>query len=246
MNRKTLLALAGLGAFSQCWAVPIVSNVRMEQIVGTKDVRITYDLADNVNTQLWMDVSVSPKAYVENWGSSTLPVKSVDGDAFRLVAPGRDRTLIWHAGLDWNGRYTDMAQAVVRAKVPDFGFCKDRNLAFSWDSCWRRKRDASGGWDNDRCYLYASYSSGSVRTRVMGPGTISFYWAKSSSYSSIAFMVDGSTVYSLTSSTATSYSPISYTIKTSGLHEIRWYFTSSYGSSLSYGYLDCIEWKEGL
>jgi len=127
------LALVGILTSFSCWAVPIVSNVQMKQIEGTKDVRITYDLADNFNTQLWVTVVVQPTNSVANWGTGTLPLKSVDGDAMRFVAPGRGREIVWHAGDDWNGRYTLTAKAIVSAIIPNdkYEICPKRNLVFS-------------------------------------------------------------------------------------------------------------------
>ena len=261
MNRKTLLALAALGAFSQCWAVPIVSNVKMEQIEGTKDVRITYDLADNVNTQLWIDVSVMPKATVVNWGTGSLPLTSVEGDVFRMVAPGRDRSLIWHAGADWNGRYTDMAQAIVRAVIPSdrYGICKGRNLVF-YDTC---QGEYYGSWgkndkgvivsvdvDGDKSYAQAYANSWGIRelyAEVLGPGMISFYWrGPSSSYGFLSLLVDGKEVLRAESSSACQREE--YKIESPGKHRISWYYSrsSSYSGTGAYVYLDCVEWKQGL
>ena len=111
--RKTSLTLACAVASFCCSAVPIVSNVHMEQIEGTKLVKITYDVADNVNTAFWATVSISTNGV-------TLPSNSVTGDINRIMAPGNGKTIIWDAGADWNGRYTEIAKAKVTAFYPKY------------------------------------------------------------------------------------------------------------------------------
>lgn len=250
--REAIVVFVGVAALSCSWAAPIVSNVRMQQIEGTKDVRITYDLADNVNTQLWMDVSVNPKATVVNWGTGSLPLTSVEGDVFRMVAPGRDRSLIWHAGVDWNGRFTDMAQAIVRAKIPnnDYGACPDRSLVFSADYPWLKyswyDRFEDREYHCARAYESSEDGARGLSTKVMGPGTISFYWymsATSSSYVSLYLYVDGTNCKSCTS---TSLSYVDYEISSPGLHTIVWTFKrgSSDRGKYYYAYVGDVVWHE--
>ena len=97
-------------------AVPIVSNVHMEQIEGTKNVSITYDLADNFNTQLWVSVEISTNGI-------SLPIWNVEGHVNAWVSPGSNKQLVWNAEKDWNGRFTTNAVVVVKANAqPDFKY----------------------------------------------------------------------------------------------------------------------------
>lgn len=244
MNRKTLLALAALGAFSQCWAVPIVSNVKMEQIEGTKDVRITYDLADNVNTQLWVSVSAKPKTSIANWGTKYFPMSSVEGDVRSWVTPGVGKEIIWHAGTDWNGRFTDTAKATIHAvaKIRDvFRICSDGNLKFTTGGygSWSTYSDSTS---TGICsFGYQSYET-LLTTEVQGAGTISFRWSFSNgTYQRWLLKVDGVVVRSRESGSG--WSIVSYEITESGPHTITWGYLKSISSNSYYAYLTDVKWR---
>ena len=111
--KETIVALIGVTALSCGWAAPIVSNVRMQQIEGTKQVQITYDVADNFNTSLWVSVSITDNG-------STLPVNTITGDVNRILSPGVGKSMVWDAGKDWNGHFTDKAKAKIRAFYPKY------------------------------------------------------------------------------------------------------------------------------
>ena len=241
---QTVSALMVLAAFSCCWAVPIVSNVRMQQIEGTKDVRITYDLADNVNTQLWISVSARPMTNIVNWGTEYFPMSSVEGDVRRWVAPGLGKEIIWHAGTDWNGRFTDTAKATVQATAKirnEYRICSDENLKFT-----------TGGYGTWSTYtdsgVYCIRSSGRqsyatlLQTTVQGAGTISFRWKLShGSYQSWQLMVDGVGVQSR--SGGSGWYSVSYAITQSGPHTITWSYQKSTSDASYYAYLTDVAWK---
>ena len=238
MKLKTTVTLLALAALSCCWATPIVSNVKMEQIEGTKDVRITYDLADNFNTQLWVSVSAASI----NSGSSYLPMNSVEGDVRRWVAPGVGKEIIWHAGIDWNGHYITTAKATINtiAKVRDeFCICTEGNLKF---------KRSGGSWFANAVERFA-YSSPSnpngydieLETMVYGAGTLAFNYKvnSSSDYHSFYLVVDGKDVKSLKTTNWNSYS---YRFTTSGPHKVVWRHKGTQSTSLS-AYISDVTWK---
>lgn len=112
-HKIVLISLIILAMLPSSWAAPVVSNVRLHQIDGTKQVHITYDVADNFNTSLWVTVSVSTNGVA-------LPTLSVTGDVNRIISPGKGKSLVWDAGEDWNGRYTEIAKAKVTAFYPKY------------------------------------------------------------------------------------------------------------------------------
>ena len=231
--------LALIAASFCCWAVPIVSNVHMEQIEGTKDIRITYDLADNFNTQLWVSVSVQLLTNVTTWSSSYLPVFSVEGDIRRWVEPGLGKEIIWHAGTDWNGRYTDMAKAYVDAisKIKDtYHICSDGNLRFttSGGSLWFANGD-------NACCAGAHSNACTLKTTVHGSGTISFqWWVSKGSYQTLQLLVDGETKLTKTNTSQTSHS---YAITSSGPHTIEWVYTKTTSSSGYNAFVANVKWE---
>lgn len=111
--KETIVVLIGVAALSCSWAAPIVSNVRMQQIEGTKQVQITYDVADNFNTSLWVSVSITDNGH-------SLPVNTITGDVNRILSPGVGKSMVWDAGKDWNGHFTDKAKAKIRAFYPKY------------------------------------------------------------------------------------------------------------------------------
>ena len=226
-------------------AVPIVSNVQMEQIEGTKLVRITYDVTDNVNTVLWATVSISTNGI-------PLPVNSVTGDVQCSMSPGNGKTIIWDAGADWNGRYTEIAEAVVDVRNncwdPE-SVCVDCNLAFSYSG--------SGKWTTDRSVYKSpnlSMRSGaishnqstSIKTTVTGPGTLFFHWKVSSEANcdKLGFYVNGTRVTDISGSV--DWKEYGHGFMGSSTYVVEWrYSKDGSGSSGSdCGWIDDVSWRQ--
>lgn len=239
--KNALYTLTVVMTSFSCWAVPIVSNVQMKQIEGTKDVRITYDLADNFNTQLWVTVSAQPTNSVPNWGTAYFPMSSVEGDVRCWVSPGKNKEIIWHAGKDWNGRYTDKAKATIDVVAPIkdiYCICPDGNLRFSSSGF-----SVSGGYVKAMSAGNSSYYQRTLRTTVHGSGVLSFKFLLENSYGS-TFILYVDEVEALKFSQQTGWSnewrTRSYAINGSGYHTIVWcyYGTSSYGC-----FIDDVVWR---
>lgn len=80
---------------------PVVSNVVAQQVSGTGNVRITYDVADANGDSVFVRIFVSSGS---GNGFDLIP-STVSGDLNRFVAPGVGKEIIWNAGLDYPGRY---------------------------------------------------------------------------------------------------------------------------------------------
>ena len=89
-------------------AEPVVSNVTSSQIAGTREVAITYTLADT--TALDGRFNVTVQASRDN-GATWASVTQVTG-AVSDVAPGSGKQITWNAGVEWPGLL--LPQAKVR------------------------------------------------------------------------------------------------------------------------------------
>lgn len=107
MRRKSRILSISLAAwlYVMLLAVPTayagsgVANVKARQIEGTKYVEITYDLGSTSTVTL---------AVSSNAGASyTVPATSLTGHIGANVLPGKKRLIVWNAGADWNGQYSD-------------------------------------------------------------------------------------------------------------------------------------------
>ena len=108
------LTACGAGAFA---AAPEISNVRAEQRAGTKLIDIWYDAADAGSDTLKVRIELS-----DNAGASyAVPAVSFDGDVGAGVEPGLDRHVVWNAGADWDGEYSDQMRVKIIA-VNNDGF----------------------------------------------------------------------------------------------------------------------------
>ena len=227
-------------------AVPIVSNVQMQQIEGTKLVRITYDVTDNVNTMLWATVSISTNGVA-------LPVNSVTGDVARVMSPGGGKTIIWDAGADWNGRYTEIAEAMVDvidgSQDPESVCAVGSDLVFSYSG--------SAGWSVDRSVYNTpnvSMKSGaishnqstSLKTTVTGSGTLSFFWKVSSEANcdKLYLYVDGTSITYI--SGTSDWQEYAYTISGTSTHTIEWRYSKdgSVFSGSDCGWIDDVSWRQ--
>ena len=96
---------------------PVVSNVSAAQREGTRLVDIAYDV-ENPGGGL---LRVSIEASDDDGGSWTVPSVSLSGDAGDNVEPGAGKHVVWDAGADWGGEYSDKMRVKVVAVEPADG-----------------------------------------------------------------------------------------------------------------------------
>ena len=121
MNAKTMLLFAASEAASLAMAdglVPSVSNVAMAQTANSRNVTITYDLADaaavvtlDVQTNRTGEATNDDADWVSLGGAN---VCSATGDVWKKVETG-SRTITWRADRSWRGFKVSAARAVVKA-----------------------------------------------------------------------------------------------------------------------------------
>ena len=110
---KTVMMLTvvmgfGMMAFA---TPPEISNVRASQREGTKLVDIYYDAADADGDLLKVRVEVSDNDGVKY----SIPAKTFTGDIGEGVSPGEGKHIVWDAGTDWDGEYSDKMRVKVFA-----------------------------------------------------------------------------------------------------------------------------------
>ncbi len=95
-------------------AAPFVSNVVGAQRAGTKLVNITYDLTDADHATLSVTIKISQDAGA-TWD---VPCESVSGDGIGPeVTPGKGKSIVWDAGADWNGQWSNKMKVKITATV---------------------------------------------------------------------------------------------------------------------------------
>lgn len=103
-----LLALVVLRAAA---TPPEITNVRASQRDGTKLVDIHYDAADADSDLLTIRIEVS-----DNDGARySVPAFTLSGDIGEGIAPGTGKHIVWDAGTDWDGEYSDLMRVMVFA-----------------------------------------------------------------------------------------------------------------------------------
>lgn len=114
MNKRSIrffTVLLMLSARVALTAPPEVTNVVASQRTDTKLVDIYYDLLDPDDDLLKVRVEVS-----DNDGNRySVPAFSLTGDIGEGVAPGTDKHIVWDAGVDWDGEYSDQMRVKVFA-----------------------------------------------------------------------------------------------------------------------------------
>ena len=107
-----LVVLLGACVLSSGAAAPVVSNVRASQRPGMALVDIYYDLSDADSTNLAVSVAVS----TNDGATYNLSASSLTGDGIgSAVTPGSRKLIIWNAGDDWAGQYSDSMRFKVTA-----------------------------------------------------------------------------------------------------------------------------------
>lgn len=114
MNRilKFLPLAAALTCGSLAFAVPpVITNVTASQRAGTKLVDITYDITDEDGDLMKVRVEIS-----DNDGNTySIPAFSLTGDIGDNIASGTGKHIVWDAGTDWDGEYSDLMRVKVFA-----------------------------------------------------------------------------------------------------------------------------------
>ncbi len=113
MKMKKLIGIAvAMSALAVCANTPpAITNVRASQREGTKLVDIYYDAADADNDLLKVRIEIS-----DNDGAKySVPAFSLTGDIGEGIAPGTGKHIVWDAGTDWDGEYSDQMRVKVFA-----------------------------------------------------------------------------------------------------------------------------------
>ena len=159
---------------------PAITNVRASQREGTKLVDIYYDAADADNDLLKVRIEIS-----DNDGAKySVPAFSLTGDIGEGIAPGTGKHIVWDAGTDWDGEYSDQMRVKVFAidaqgfpgmewgnEVPPGGFLMgqdggaegsgpSRHVNIPW-SYWLGKYEVTAQQYCD--FLNAAYIAGRIR-----------------------------------------------------------------------------------
>lgn len=110
--RKFILALLCFTSLSVLANTPPqIMNVRASQRASTKLVDIYYDAADADGDLLKIRIEIS-----DNDGARySVPAFSLTGDIGEGVAPGNSKHIVWDAGTDWDGEYSDKMRVKVFA-----------------------------------------------------------------------------------------------------------------------------------
>jgi len=95
-------------------AAPVVSNLTASQRAGSQLVDIGYDLASHVGS-----LAVSLEISSDAGATWTVPAATLSGDVGASVAPGTGKVMVWDAGIDWAGNYSEQMRFRV---VADDGF----------------------------------------------------------------------------------------------------------------------------
>jgi formylglycine-generating enzyme required for sulfatase activity len=101
------IGLGVLWAIGQVYALPQVSDVRLTQLPGAREVKVTYNLSENAIVTLAIATNGVALADRE--------VTSLSGDVNRLVTAGEGKEIIWNTGADWPERSAGGVQAGVTA-----------------------------------------------------------------------------------------------------------------------------------
>jgi len=89
---------------------PEVSNLSAGQRPGTQLVDISYDLASGV-AELFVTLDISS----DGGATWTVPATSVSGDVGSGVSPGEGKAMVWDAGTDWPGQFSEQMRFRVVA-----------------------------------------------------------------------------------------------------------------------------------
>lgn len=109
MKLVALFALFALPVLAN--TPPEITNVRAGQRAGTKLVDIYYDAADADGDALKVRIEISDNDGVKY----SVPAFSLTGDIGEGVSVGQNKHIVWDAGTDWDGEYSDKMRVKVFA-----------------------------------------------------------------------------------------------------------------------------------
>jgi formylglycine-generating enzyme required for sulfatase activity len=97
-------------------SAPVVSNVVAQQIPGTGNVRVTYDVSDADGDSVFVSLVVS----FDNGANFNILPRTITGDVYKRVAVGIGREAIWSASVDYPGFYYSsvIAKIIVNDGAP--------------------------------------------------------------------------------------------------------------------------------
>ena len=119
----------------------VASNVKAMQIEGSKQVKITYDA--NYRNGWPVNVTLS---LVDQATGQPVPANHVTGDINKIPS-GPGKCIIWDAGADWNGQWTESMVATVNA-VPAEHPSTWAEITISWAAFGGRDLDVCGYWED--------------------------------------------------------------------------------------------------
>ena len=85
-----------------------ITNVVANQRADTKLVDIGYDLISDITNAATISFQILN-------GSSSLPITSATGDVGAEVLPGTDKSIVWNAGVDWDGNVDTLTFKVMHS-----------------------------------------------------------------------------------------------------------------------------------
>lgn len=179
--KRAICAVATFGMLAAAANTPpVITNVRASQRTGTKLVDIYYNVSDADGDLLKVRVEIS-----DNDGARySVPAFTLTGDIGEGISPGTNKHIVWDAGTDWDGEYTDKMRVKVFAidakgfpgmewgnEVPPGGFLMgqdggaegngpSRHVSIPW-SYWLTKYEITCRQYCD--YLNAAHIAGHLR-----------------------------------------------------------------------------------
>jgi formylglycine-generating enzyme required for sulfatase activity len=193
MNKGNVWIIAALSLTTAALhaAVPVVTNVVAQQRSGTKLVDIHYGVFDADGDRLKIRVEVS-----DNGGNRySVPAFSLTGDIGENISTGANKHIVWDAGVDWDGEYSDEMRVKVIAvdaqglpglkwgnEIPPGGFlmgqdggaegsgpCRHVNIPWSyWLSKYEIRNDEYCDYLNTAVVAGEAYREGTACVRAYG------------------------------------------------------------------------------
>jgi len=215
-----------------------ITNVTAQQRPGTKLVDITYDIISDVTNAVPISLQIKNGDVVVSSSSST-------GDVRSSVLPGVGKSIVWNAGAEWNGTFSE-----------DLLFTVGLVTGTSSLSAW-----ATGGqanWFSQSAVTYDgedALRSGAImnnqeswlQTTVTGPGTISFWWKVSSesSFDWLEFYSNNVRLHRISGNV--NWINQSYLIP-SGAQTLKWRYVKdgSANAGSDCGWVDCVAWNSDV
>jgi len=107
--KRTLCLLLWFGVVLRAYAAdPVVSNIRASQRAGTKLVDVYYNVSDSDGDAQTVAVQVKV-------AGTPIAASSFSGHVGAGVTPGNNRHIVWDAGTDWGGQYSEQVSFVITA-----------------------------------------------------------------------------------------------------------------------------------